>query len=117
MSKRQRIAVSSAAKAVRKSASAVAKIARDSTGATATRSGRDYLFDRMSKTLLIGWLMCDILDIVARTGNPELVAFLIGLAQYLAGIMPSPDGGRPPDHEDDAKVADLLPHQGMRRAA
>jgi hypothetical protein len=117
MSRSQRKAVASAARAVRKSAIGVAQIARDSAGATATLSGGDHLFDRLNKALIICVLMGDIVRAVSGTDNAEAVAFLISLAQYLAGIMPSPGGGRPPDHEDDDEFADLLQHQEMRRAA
>lgn len=117
LSGKQRKAVASVATAVRKAAMAVAQIADDSAGATATRSGANHLFDRVQKTTTIWVLMGDIVRVVAATDNPEPVAFLISLAQYLAGITPSPGGGRPPDHLDEDQVADFLARQQTRRAA
>jgi len=117
LSERQRKAVTSVAVAVQKAAMAVAQIAHHSAGATATRSGANHLFDRLQKTTIIYVLMRDVIRTVARTNEPEPAAFLISLAQYLAGTVPSPGDGRSPDRPDDDQVADFLARQQARRAA
>jgi hypothetical protein len=117
LSKKQRRATVFAAIAVKKAAMAVSQIAHDSAGALATHSGGAHLIDRVAKMTIIYVLMCDIIRIVEHVNNPYLVATLISLAQYLAGTMPAPGGGRPLEHKDEAEVADFRAPQQMRRAA
>jgi hypothetical protein len=119
LSKKQRKATVSAAIAVKKAAMAVAQIAHDSVGALATHAGRAHLSNRVANMTIINVMMCDIVRIVEHANNPYPVAVagLISLAHYLAGIMPAPGGGRPPEHRDEGEVADFFAPRQVRRAA
>jgi hypothetical protein len=107
LNKSERETAALTATAVLEAAEAVEQVARDTLDAATSRMGEPV--DLMIRANIIRSLMLEVvrtlLRAMTRTVSPVEIAALVFQAKYLAGMLATPHGAEPPDHEDETEAA------------